>query len=170
MTIKLIGALLVVASCGGVGFHVAFSHRREERLLQQLMKLLDYIRNELQYHLTPLPELCGKAAGECSGILSKAFLNLSTELTMQVFPHVGICMNAVLMQITDLPKGIHDIMQSLGNCLGRFDLDGQLKDIDIIRLECSNKLAKLQDNRDARLRTYQTLGICAGAALVIIFI
>ena len=29
MTIKLIGAFLVVASCGGVGFHVAFSHRRD---------------------------------------------------------------------------------------------------------------------------------------------
>lgn len=170
MTIKLFGALLVILSCGGIGFHVAFAQKRQEKLLKQLIQILDFFTNELQYHRSPLPELCKHASAECNGMLSRVFLALSNELCMQVFPNVEICMNKILAEIVDIPKEIHNILQTLGKCLGRFDLNGQLKDLDAIRFTCNEQLGNLQQNRDVRLRTYQTLGLCAGAALVILFI
>ena len=62
MSIKLIGAALIIAGCDGVGFSMAAAHRREESALRQLIGALDYMGCELQYHLTPLPELCRSAA------------------------------------------------------------------------------------------------------------
>lgn len=170
MTIKLIGALLIICGCGGFGFGVAAAHRREERTLRQFVGVLDYMSCELQYRLTPLPQLCRQAALECSGILNKVFSSFAEELDMQVSANVEICMKAVLAKYDDIPKHTRNAMQLLGHCLGRFDLEGQLRDLEKVRLECRSKLSELSQNRDSRLRTYQTLGLCAGAALAILFI
>lgn len=170
MTIKLIGALLVVLGCGGFGFCLAASQKREEKLLRQLISVLDYIGCELQYRLTPLPQLCRQAAVECSGTVNKLFTALATELDMQISPNAELCMKAALERVTDIPNDICDILRKLGHSLGRFDLPGQLTDLESIRNMCRSKLDKLCQNRDIRLRTYQTLGLCAGAALVILFI
>ena len=61
-------------------------------------------------------------------------------------------------------------LRLLGQTLGRFDLPGQLKGIKAVQESCRRELARLERNRDARLRSYQTLGLCAGAALVILLV
>jgi len=54
--------------------------------------------------------------------------------------------------------------------LGRFDLPGQLEGIQAVRKRCEESLESIRKNRNERLRSYQTLGVCAGAALAIILI
>ena len=54
MILKVIGVILVIAGCGGVGFRIAANHRLEEKTLRQLIGILDYMECELQYRLTPL--------------------------------------------------------------------------------------------------------------------
>ena len=58
----------------------------------------------------------------------------------------------------------------LGTSLGRFDLTGQLNGLEQVRSHCRRELEALAGNRDQRVRGYQTLGICAGAALAILFV
>lgn len=170
MTFKLIGAVLVILGCGGFGFHLAASQKLEERMLRQLISVLDYIACELQYRMTPLPQLCRQAALECTGLLNRLFTAMATELEMQVAPDVDICMKTVLGRFTDLPKYTLETMQKLGRSLGRFDLEGQLQDLETIRAQCRARLSQVGENKEVRLRTYKTLGLCAGAALVILFI
>ena len=61
-------------------------------------------------------------------------------------------------------------LQLLGKTLGRFDLQGQLSGIASVKQLCKRDLDGLQNNQELRLRSYRTLGICAGVALVILFI
>ena len=42
--------------------------------------------------------------------------------------------------------------------------------LDMIKEECMSALQSLNNHNEERLRGYQTLGLCAGAALVILFI
>ena len=170
MTLKLIGALLIVFGCGGFGFRIASAQKREEKFLRQLISVLDYISCELQYRQTPLPQLCRQSAVECSGMLHKIILSFAAELDQQVSPDVELCMKAALAQFNDLSKNAYDTMRMLGRSLGRFDLEGQLKDIESVRQECGRRICTYSENRDVRLRTYQTLGLCAGAAIAILFI
>ena len=60
--------------------------------------------------------------------------------------------------------------QQLGKSLGRFDLNGQLQGIEQVRAHCRRELSSLENGRDQRIRGYQTLGVCAGAALAILFV
>ena len=170
MIMKVIGALMILGVSGWVGFRIAAEQRREESIQQQLIAALDYMQCELQYRRTALPELCRKAAAETTGKLREVFLNLSHELEDQISPDVQLCMHAALVRCKSLPTTVISCLQLLGQTLGRFDLDGQLLGFEAVRQTCRLKLDALRCNRDVRLRSYQTLGLCAGAALVILFI
>ncbi len=170
MSFKLVGAILVIAACGGFGFYLAAAHRREEASLRRLIGVLDYMECELQYRLTPLPQLCRQAAGEAAGGIYHAFLELAKELEDQISPDVDRCMRAALSRCRDIPALTLEALELLGRSLGRFDMDGQLKGLEGVRQECRRNLNDLNQNRDNRIRSYQTLGLCAGAALAILFI
>ena len=71
MSYRWFGAALVIAGCGGFGFSIASGYKREEGILRQLLRVLNYMEWELQYRLTPLPELCRQAGKESFG---KCFL------------------------------------------------------------------------------------------------
>lgn len=161
---------MVVLGCGGFGFSLAGAHKKEENALRQLLSALDYMECELQFRLTPLPELCHLAGQEAKGAVRDVMLTLSRELDEQSAPDVGSCMNAAVDSSGTLPPRIKEILLQMGRSLGRFDLEGQLKGLEAARGACRRELDALTHNRDNRLRSYQTLGLCAGAALAILLI
>ena len=170
MTMKWIGALLVIAGCGGVGFTMAASYKREERCLRAFVRALDYMTCELQFRLTPLPDLCRTAGKECGGPAGHALMALSAELESQISPDADSCMYAALSKLDNLPTTTVEALRLLGKSLGRFDLNGQLQGIEQVRDHCRRELSRLEAGRDQRIRGYQTLGVCAGAALAILFV
>ena len=170
MNYRWIGGILVILGCGGFGIRMAAAHRREEAALRELIGALDLMECELQYHLTPLPELCRQAAGECRGNLRRVLQQLSEELNAQIAPDVESCMLSALAQGWDLPAAVREQLLNLGRSMGRFDLEGQLKGLEAVRGICRQKLTELNENKEVRLRSYQTLGFCAGVALAILLI
>ena len=170
MTYRWLGALLILAGCGGFGISMAVSCRRQEQLLGQLIEAAEFMQWELQYRLTPLPELCRMAAKESGGLVRTVLRELSQELEHQVTPDVSGCMQLVLNRKKDLPRPERLLFRRLGSSLGRFDLPGQLEGLEALRKFCARQRKALEQNRDVRLRSYATLGFCAGAALVILFV
>lgn len=170
MSVKWIGALLILFGCGGVGFSMASAYRREENELRQLLSALDYMQCELQYRLTPLPELCRQAAGITRSNVKTLFSTLAQELEDQISPDVMHCMNAAIAKNKELSDKAATVAANLGRTLGRFDLNGQLLGLESARQDCRHALEKLSANRETRLQSYQTLGICAGAAMAILFL
>ena len=149
---------------------LAASHRREESALRQLVNALDFMECELQYRMTPLPELCRLAGRENSGSIRNVLLELARELDEQIAPDVFSCMKAALSAAQDIPDSSARALEHLGQTLGRFDLAGQLKGLEAVRSDCRRILAEMSQNKEQRLRSYQTLGFCAGAALAILLV
>ena len=170
MSIKILGAVLIIAGCGGFGFLVSAAYKREERTLHILISALEHMQNELQYRLTPLPELCRQAGAQSSGHVRAIFYTLAKELEGQISPDAERCMRAALCKVKDIPKMTENAMLQLGRSMGLFDVEGQLRGIEAVRQSCLRSVETLAQNRDTRLRSYQTLGLCAGAALAILFI
>lgn len=169
MMLKWIGAILVIAGCGTVGLSMVWAHKREERLLRNLKGALDFMACELQYRLTPLPELCHLVGKEQKNPVGETFVRLSQELEYQTMPDVARCMDNSLKD-SELPKRLLEGFRLLGQNLGRFDLQGQLKGMELVRNYCDQELEAMGKNQEERLRSYQTLGLCAGAALAILFV
>ncbi len=170
MYLKLMGAALVVLGSGATGFVMAANHKAEEKSLQQLLSILDYMECELQYRLTPLPMLCKQAANEADGILKKLMYDFSAELEDQISPDVSSCMYAALNKHGNIPPKTLKCLKILGSSLGRFDLEGQLKGLEAVRSMCRGLLKALEKDKDVRRRSYRTISLCAGAALAILLL
>ena len=170
MTVKTFGAILVFLGCSSVGFMMVAAHKREEAALRQLLTALDFMECELQYRLSPLPQLCRCTCEHSDGYIRKVLGALALELENQIAPDAKTCMDAVLIKSSNLPRFLRTNLEQLGRSLGRFDLNGQLQGIEASRHMAQQDLEVLCENKDARLRCYQTLGLCAGFALVVLFL
>ena len=169
MNLKWIGTIIIILCCGGFGFRMISVHRQKEKELRQLLSALDLLESELRYRLSPLPDLCCFVSSSINGSIGKLFRTLQEELDQQIAPDAGCCMN-VAVSGTNLTSDTIRLLKDLGRTLGRFDLNGQVKGIESVRNETLLILDKLTKDQDARLRSYQTLGLCAGAALAILLL
>lgn len=170
MTIKLFGAMCVIIACGGFGFMIAANAHKEIEALRQLISALDFMECELNYRMTPLPQLCRLTAEISSGCVRKVFICLAEELEQQVEPSVDMCVSAIIRRYPDIPTVTGQRIAELGRSLGKFDLSGQIKSVKAINAENARLLERMSQDHNIKLRSYKTLGLCAGAALAILFI
>ena len=169
MTYKLIGAGMILLSCGGYGFSLAARIRWEERALTQLQGTLEWMICELEYRHTPLPRLC-LLASQRGGILAPVFHGLGQNLESHIAPNATQSMAQAMEHAGHLPPMTRQLLVELGRCLGKFDLSGQIMGLRSVIALCQRDLQELRKDQALRLRGYRTLGICAGAALVIILL
>ena len=170
MTWKLIGALLVIVGCGGFGFLIAAGVKREERHLRELLEAMEFMTSELKYRMTSLPDLIYKASTYTSGALWQVFSALDRELTTQIAPNAEACLKAAMEKTEGVPVLTGKVLRMLGRSLGKFDLAGQISGINFVKEACRENLERLAKDRKERLRSYRTLGVCAGIALAILLL
>lgn len=166
--IRLIGAVLLLTGCSGFGLVLATAHRREIRLLRKLLHGIQEMSWELKYRMTALPDLCLIGAEASCSPVSDVFKELADRLSRNEVTDISGAMNQ-LVACHELPGRVRRNMRQLGTSLGRFDLEGQLQGLDAAKQQCRKDLIELQENAPQRIRNYQTLALCAGAALAILF-
>lgn len=166
MIIKLTGAIIIFIGFGSIGYILSSTHKRAANTMQQLILALEFMERELQYRRMPLSSVFRRAAQD-DGIIKEFFYALSEELEGQISPNVECCVIAALEEVKDLPDMVVQGVMKLGKCVGRFDLEGQIEGLASVHKECVTMLANHTMNQDTRLRRYQTLSLCIGAALVV---
>ena len=167
---KLLGAVMIFVGCGGIGFSLAAAFRYQEQSLRQLIKALEYMECELRFRMSPLPDLCHSASQVCTGCVRSVLYRLGCELEKQVTPNAAACMQEAITKQTTMPEKLRECLLQLGNSLGSFDLSGQLQGLESVKRQTEFELERLRQDQDVRLRSYRTLGLCAGAALVVLFL
>ncbi len=166
---KWVGAVLVVLSCSSCGMMMAAAYRREEVLLRQLREIMEWMACELRCRATDLPCLFLRATQRTQGPLGTLFDRMSTALSGRVEPDAMTCMETALRAVC-LPGKVRQIALQLGASLGEFHLEGQVRQLEAVGAECSRLLEEHVSNRDSRLRTYRTMGVCGGLALAILLL
>lgn len=169
MTRRIIGAVLLMAGCGGFAVALAAHNARQKQLLRQLMRIVNEMEWELKFRLTPLPELCIHSAETVHGELKKVFVEFGNRLNRGWEGDVSGCMNALAAN-PEIPVRVRNCLRELGGCLGRFDLETQLEGLKTVKEKIRHELEALNENGKERIRSYQTLALCAGAALAILLI
>lgn len=170
MTVKLFGAAMIVLGCGGFGFSMAAAHIREETALSQLIRALEWMELELSTNLTPLPELCRGASANSAGTVRQFLQLIAQALDSQSLSDPGQATARILPELPIHGPVLSGHLEELGTILGRFDLPGQLQGLRSLRQRAELSLKEFTNNRQNRLRSYQTLGLCTGAALAILLL
>ena len=167
---KWVGAVLLLAGCSVFGFSVGKEYQKDTKLLRGICQVITSMICEVQYLQTPLPHLCRSIAATISHPLSSVLTQLSSQIEKQIAPDVSTCMQRVLSKRKDIPPCSASCLQELANHLGRYDLAGQIQELEKVHCLCEQKLGQLEANAQMRIRSYQIFGLCAGAALAILLI
>ena len=165
---KWLGAILVIVGSSGWGILLAANHQNEERQLRHLLDGFSLLERELRFRMWPLSMLFCQVAEKAEGEMVSIFRDLGAALQQQEDANGGMCMDKVLARHSDLSPITRAILASFGRSLGAYDLDGQLKQIECCKKEALEALDRHCEGKQARLRCYRTIGICAGCALALL--
>ena len=166
MSIKIIGAALLVGGFGCAGRILVTNRKKTAMLMQQLIASFAFMECELSYRHIPLPDLLRRAAD--SGILKRYYSALASELEGQISPNVCCCVDVALSAVPEMPELIRDGLVRFGKSIGCFDLEGQIRGITTVREECATILSAYTHDQDTKLRSYQALALCAGVMVAIL--
>lgn len=168
--IRLLGAILIVTGCGSIGFIIANRLLYEISITKRFISIMEFWKNSLIYHHTTLPELCKKAHSMDSTVIGEFFGLLGEQLNKQGTSDAASCVEYILSISRNVPHCCKVLIKELSIGLGSFDLNGQTQLIDSVLDAANNTLRSLSENLTVRLRSYRTLGICAGFAIAILII
>lgn len=171
--LKGIGALCVVTAASFMGFGFAGSVRRQVRQLTAMIDALTFLKSEILYRKTPLPEAFPLTAAASQEPGTRAFFRACTHAmradrtlsAMQVF-------RMALEKTPELclPLAAQQTLLTLGASLGEFDLEGQSRALELALARLNSQLHRLEQGSAARRRSYATIGVCAGLAVAVILL
>ncbi len=170
MILRCVGAILIIFASGAMGVMMSYSYRKRIAALRNLINSTTCMAEQLRYQLLPLPELCQAAAQVSSGPVRAILIDLGNALHRCNAPEVIGVMEKILSKYPDLDPCVREELINLGKVLGRFDLEGQVSGIAAVTELAKRDLVGLEMAKEVRIRNYHTLAICAGIALVILFI
>lgn len=170
MMLRWIGIILIIGGCGGCGFSMAAEYRSLEQSMRQVQNALEILQCEIQFRLTPLPEICGILRNACGGPVGAFFETLRQQLLLPDAGQLYVCAGAAASQVRDLPAPCRKILLDLCTTLGRYDTEGQMRAIVAAKDECMRCLEEIRAGQAGRLKSYKTLGLCGGAALAILLL
>ena len=160
---------MIIVGCGAYGFALSSAYRRELKAMAQLLEFLDEMECELLYKGTPLPKIIHTIISNKKGIVFDVFNTLAAELEAQIQPNIAYCMDAALKKHPNTPPETRRFMEKFGKTLGQYSEEGQLLEIRALRQEAQHRQSRLEEDLESKTKTYKTLGVCAGAAIVVIF-
>ena len=167
---KWLGAILIISSCGWLGMYLSSTQTREVRSLSDLIKIMEFMICEVRFKMKPLWSVAKEASNESDGELRVVFQDLSDELQKHVKPDVSTCMQTALLSNSKVPRITSNCLQYLGKSLGRFDIEGQLDELNKVLNYSKSLLDRMNNNMECKIRCYKTLPLCAGAILALLLI
>lgn len=169
---KLAGVVFIIASAGSVGWQLAAALKSRCRLLRQLLAAMQILKNEISVCATPLPQAFALMAVSAAGPVERVFSAMARELERQRWLTVPAAMDRALENEKELRREpeICQALRLLAAELGKYDRQTQVQSISLTISRLEELLAGAEQERTARTRTYELLGLCAGISIAILLL
>jgi len=170
---KIIGCIMVIASCAAMGFYFSSEIRQRIDDLKELRKLVGLLRGEIRYAATPLPEAIAVLGRRHNGRFGKFLDYVCTKLNeMSGETFALIWKSAAEKMLADTSLSRKDKLQlaQLGDNLGYLDKEMQVNTLDLFLSQLDDEIADLSRTVKEKVYLYNTLGIMAGIFITIVMI
>ncbi len=169
--LRIIGALLVIISCSGLGFFMAAQWNEHLRTVEKLRKMIFLLKGEIVYANSPLTEAFERTGRKAGGEIGVLFENVSERLSGQQ----GETFYTIWQEEIDkLPKEVclskedKQNLKGLGEHLGYLDMDMQERNILLYLEQLDLTIGYLRKHKQEKSRLYTSLGIMGGLFLTIV--
>jgi len=171
--LKIVGCIMVIASCTAIGFYFSSEMRQRIYDLKELRKLIGLLRGDIRYAATPLPEAIAVLNRRHNGCFHDFLDYVSrklNEMSGQTF--ALIWKSGVDEKLVNTSLSRRDKLQlaQLGDNLGYLDKDMQVNTLDLYIAQLEDEIADLSKTVRENAYLYNTLGVMAGIFITIIMI
>ncbi|MBR7084790.1 MAG: stage III sporulation protein AB [Oscillospiraceae bacterium] len=161
---KLFGIWLLFAGCAGAGFYAGHQVRRHIKEYHKILYFLEDCEILLRYQNLTLEELFHTLAGKEEYIHFDFLQRLDRrgEIPERLWKEA--------LKESSFTGGAVQALEALGSTLGKSDLQGQLKALELCRGQIKHILKETQKTSQQKSKLYPSLGVLGGAMLVILFL
>ena len=166
---RYIFLILILTGSTSVGFLLSKKYSDRARELLSLSNLINILQNKIKFTHKPLGEILEEIGNikEISGITA-IFSKTKKKLTNKKFEIAWS--EAISEQTFFLNLKTEDIhlIKSLGNVLGKTDIEGQMSEINQFQLLLKTQIKNAEEESSKNAKMYKSLGTIIGLAIVII--
>lgn len=169
--LKLIGAVIVMFAATMIGFAQAAQYARRPRQIRQLIHALQRLETEMAYGFTPLPEALLRIAGQLEPQLAAMFRTAAEPLLTATGKTAGESWREAVHTCgkqTALSGNEREILSQLSYTLGVSDRDDQAKHLRLAVSLLQVEEQSAWDDQRRYEKMWRSLGVLAGAFIVIL--
>lgn len=154
-----------------IGNKIASKYKNRVRELNDLKTILNTIQIKIKFTQEPLVDIFKEIYEEESvDSIKKLFKCVSENLEKMSMENAWKKSIEQNKDKFNLNKEDLSILERIGNNLGKTDIDGQMKEIEVTKEFIDIQLEKAEEDRKKNEKIYKTLGGIAGIGIVIILI
>ena len=173
MWVKMLGAVLVVLGCSGLGAEAVRQRKESRYLLETLKRMVSQLKGEILYSNLTLPAAffrAGQRGGGAAGEFFTAVAKRMEETSGVSFEEVWKTETEQFLKNCSLGEAEQEQLRSFGSCLGYLDRDMQERTMMFYMEELEQEIKDLKEAEPEKCRLFLGLGILGGLFLTVILL
>ena len=158
--VKLIGALLLIASSFSVGVSMSKSLYRRKAFIKSFIVFVDSLETHIRYNTDDIFKLVSM----CSDSEELKCFEFFNKPHAEPFDKLWSKSVLTIPRAYALTKSDMDLLLQFGSQLGKTDIDGQIKHIKLYKDFFKKQLDDAEDAIVKKSKLYKTMGLFAGTA------
>ncbi len=171
--LRLTGIFVLIFSCVGAGLWFERRERQRIRQLTELLRSMEYLKGEINFARTTLPEAMEAMGKRMQAPFQELFCRMAGEMRQRPGTGFGEIWRAVLDEESAkwdlLPEDVENLYQACCN-LGYLDKEMQVHILDRYKKELEKTLEGLSGELPQKTKLYRSLGILSGVFLAILLL
>lgn len=158
--VKLIGAVLLIASSFSVGVSMSKSLYRRKAFIKSFIVFIDSLETHIRYNTDDIFKLVSM----CSDSEELKCFEFFNKQHAEPFDKLWSKSVLTIPRAYALTKSDMDLLLQFGSQLGKTDIDGQIKHIKLYKDFFKKQLDDAEDAIVKKSKLYKTMGLFAGTA------
>lgn len=171
--LRLMGAVLLVAGSGGLGWSFCMDMRRRLACLQGWKRLYEKIYSQVDYTREALPEICRLLAGQMEAPFGSILADICREEERRVgrpFPEIWEEVFRKALQSLPLKEEEKEEAARFAHSFGCADRELQKQDLTARIRELEERIGELKSHMAEREKLFMSLSVMGGMLLVILLL
>lgn len=164
LLIKLIGSAMLILSSFSVGYYMSKSLYRRKDFLSSFLIFLNHLATNIRYNSDDIFTL----AALCADMEE---LDNFKSITSDRSASFTAAWNKAVLTIPkaySLKKSDISLLKDFGSELGKTDVEGQLKHIELYKVMFKKQLADAENEITKKSKLYKTMGFFVGTAAALV--
>lgn len=166
LAIKIIGSVLIVSACFLTGYSMARNLSVRRDFLKNLIVFLSSLSTNLRYNSSDIFTLVSLCARDDE----LSYFRFDDTLINQPFETMWAEKVSSLPKSLSLKKSDKELLYEFGRELGKTDVDGQLKHIELYKTVFEKQLSSAEEDINKKSKLYKTMGFFVGVSAVLVMI